>query len=145
MPPGCRSGDTMGHDAGDRLLQGFAQRIRDQVRETDIVARLGGDEFAVLLEDLPSRAAAECGAGKLVKAMETPLPVRDGALVIGTSIGIAFSGSEPSVDDLLRRADQAVYKAKRGGRNRFEVDDTQEHTQIARRRKQDHARFTTGH
>jgi diguanylate cyclase (GGDEF)-like protein/PAS domain S-box-containing protein len=137
--------DTMGHDAGDSLLQGFAQRILEHVRETDIVARLGGDEFAILLEDLPGRAAAECVAGKLVKAMEAPLPVKDGARVIGTSIGIAFSGSEPSVDDLVRRADQAMYQAKRGGRNRFEVDDTPNHTQIARLCEQDHAKFTTGH
>jgi diguanylate cyclase (GGDEF)-like protein/PAS domain S-box-containing protein len=136
--------DTMGHDAGDSLLQGFAQRILGQVRESDIVARLGGDEFAVLLEDLPSRAAAEHVASKLLEAMQAPLPVKGTALVIGTSIGIAFSGSEPSVEDVIRRADQAMYKAKRGGRGRYEVDEAAQHSPVAARRAQDHAKFSTG-
>jgi diguanylate cyclase (GGDEF)-like protein/PAS domain S-box-containing protein len=114
--------DTLGHDAGDELLRAFAQRIRTEVRETDIVARLGGDEFSILLEDLPDRATAETVARKLVKVMETPMLIRDTSLTVGTSIGIAFSGPEPSADDVIRRADQAMYKAKRGGGHRVEVD-----------------------
>jgi diguanylate cyclase (GGDEF)-like protein/PAS domain S-box-containing protein len=114
--------DTLGHDAGDELLRAFAQRIKIEARETDVVARLGGDEFGILLEDLPNRAAAETVALKLVKAMEAPVSIHDAPLIVSTSIGIAFSGPEPSADDVMRRVDQAMYTAKRGGRNRFSVD-----------------------
>jgi len=115
--------DAWGHDMGDALLKAFAQRVKAAVRDTDIAARIGGDEFAVLLEDLPDRAAAVSVAGKLVAAMEVPFREGDTDLSAGTSIGVAFLEPGMSGDELVRRADQAMYRAKRGGRSRYVVDD----------------------
>lgn len=114
--------DTHGHEVGDRLLKAFAQRIKGVLREVDVVARLGGDEFALTLEDVPDRAAAESVAAKLVAAMQAPFIFDALELRVGTSIGVAFSSPTGSAQELVRRADQAMYRAKHGGRNRFEVD-----------------------
>lgn len=114
--------DTHGHEVGDRLLKGFAQRIKGVLRETDIVARLGGDEFALTIEDLAARAAAHGIAAKLVAAMQAPFVFDGIEIAVGTSIGVAFSAPDVSAKELVRRADQAMYRAKHGGRNRFEVD-----------------------
>jgi diguanylate cyclase (GGDEF)-like protein/PAS domain S-box-containing protein len=114
--------DTYGHDVGDGVLRGFADRISGNVREVDIAARLGGDEFALLLENLADRGDAERVAAKLVSTMHHPFQIGDVALRLGTSIGIAFYDGNACVDDWIRRADQSMYKAKRAGRNRFEVD-----------------------
>ena len=114
--------DTHGHEIGDRLLKAFAQRIKGVLRETDIVARLGGDEFALTLEDLEDRRAAHAVAAKLVAAMQAPFGFDGIEITVGTSIGVAFSAPHISAQELVRRADQAMYRAKHGGRNRFEVD-----------------------
>lgn len=115
--------DAWGHDVGDALLKAFAQRIKAAVRDTDIAARIGGDEFAVLLEDLPERAAAVSVAAKLVAAMQAPFQDGATALSAGTSIGVAFLQPGMSGEELIRRADQAMYRAKRGGRSRYVVDE----------------------
>ena len=105
--------DTLGHHAGDLVLQVVAKRLRESLRESDTVARLGGDEFAILLTGGdPGRAPA---VGRMVQAiLEEPIDL-DGQLVdVGTSIGIAqcpVHGEDPSL--LLRRADIAMYVAKR--------------------------------
>ena len=114
--------DTYGHDAGDALLVEFAARVSTSVRETDVAARLGGDEFAVLLDDVPDRAAAERVAAKLVNAMHTPFQVGDLTVSASTSIGLAFFQRGMTEEDLIQRADQAMYQAKRNGRDRYEVD-----------------------
>jgi diguanylate cyclase (GGDEF)-like protein len=114
--------DTHGHEIGDRLLKAFAQRIKGVLREADVVARLGGDEFAVTLENLPDRSAAHAIAAKLVSAMRAPFVFDAIEITVGTSIGVAFSSPDTSAQELVRRADQAMYRAKHGGRNRFEVD-----------------------
>jgi diguanylate cyclase (GGDEF)-like protein/PAS domain S-box-containing protein len=116
--------DSFGHDAGDALLKAFAQRVSDTVREMDVFARLGGDEFALLLENVLSHSAAETVAGKLVKAMQAPFQLGDRAVTVSTSIGIAYYQPGMPAADLIKRADQAMYRAKHGGRNRFEVDRT---------------------
>ncbi|WLI90785.1 diguanylate cyclase [Massilia sp. R2A-15] len=115
--------DSYGHELGDRLLKAFAQRIRSVLREMDVVARLGGDEFALTLEDLHDRHAAESVAAKLVAAMQQPFVFDGVELTVGTSIGVAFSAPELSAQELVRRADQAMYRAKHGGRNRYEIDE----------------------
>ena len=113
--------DSYGHDAGDALLRAFAQRVTDTVREPDIFARLGGDEFALILEDLPNRAAAERIGSKLVAAMRRPFRLGERSVTVSTSIGIAFFEPGMSPAALIRRADQAMYSAKRAGRDRFEI------------------------
>lgn len=114
--------DTYGHDVGDALLTAFSARIKATVRDMDLVARLGGDEFALLLDEVSDRAAAEHVAGKLVGAMHPPFQVGELSLEVSTSIGVAFYGRGMSADDIIRRADGAMYIAKRGGRDRYAVD-----------------------
>ena len=116
-----RINDTYGHDAGDQLLKAFSQRVIATVREMDVFARLGGDEFALLLQDLHDGEAAEKVAQKLVEAMQAPFQIGVHTLLVTTSIGVAFFQQGSHADDVIKRADQAMYRAKRGGRNRFEV------------------------
>jgi diguanylate cyclase (GGDEF)-like protein len=112
--------DTLGHEAGDQLLKVFAKRMRDCVRQSDMVARLAGDEFTVILEGLRGAGDAKALANKLVETLRAPIALADKLLVITTSIGIAmWSDGETDDADLLRRADTALYEAKRRGRNGF--------------------------
>ncbi|KAF0812066.1 putative signaling protein [Andreprevotia sp. IGB-42] len=114
--------DSLGHDAGDELLKQFAGRLKACVREMDSVARLGGDEFTILLQgltDAPQDAAQV--AGKIIAAMADPFPLEGQHVTISTSIGIAIRHAEDSSDGdaLLGQADEAMYRAKRGGKNRY--------------------------
>lgn len=117
--------DMHGHDAGDQLLCEVGTRLRQSVREGDTVARLGGDEFVVMLEDLGDTSAeasekAQHIAENVLAALNRPF-ILDGKACHNTpSIGISgFSGADERAEDLLRRADEAMYRAKAGGRNRF--------------------------
>ncbi|HND59704.1 MAG TPA: GGDEF domain-containing protein, partial [Thauera aminoaromatica] len=119
--------DTYGHEAGDQLLCEIAARLRQVVREGDTVARLGGDEFVVMLEDLGD-ATAETGekaaliAGNILAALNEPYAIGKVRHHSTPSIGIAcFDGGEQRAEELLRRADEAMYRAKAGGRNRLET------------------------
>lgn len=114
--------DSLGHAIGDALLRAFARRVNETVREMDVFARIGGDEFALLLENLPNRAAAERVAAKLVEAMQAPFQLKECSVMVTSSIGVALLQNGMSPDHLVQRADNAMYEAKRGGRNRFEVD-----------------------
>ncbi len=112
--------DTLGHAAGDALLIGFGNRLRESVRETDLVARLGGDEFVVLIEDPDSKAVAETIARKLIDALSSGITLPTGCVPVTTSIGIAFrADTVASGDELMKIADEALYAAKAGGRNTF--------------------------
>lgn len=118
--------DRYGHAAGDAVLRQVAQRLAQSVRATDVPARYGGEEFAILLPDTDSRGA-EFLAEKLRNDVETA-PVRhDGRTITVTiSVGVATidppTRYDPAVeDDLVRRADEAMYEAKTGGRNRVVV------------------------
>lgn len=113
--------DSYGHDAGDALLRAFAKRVTDTVREPDMFARLGGDEFALILEDLPNLEAAERIGSKLVEAVRRPFRIGQCSVSVSTSIGIAFFQPDMVPSELIRRADQAMYRAKRAGRDRFEI------------------------
>lgn len=112
--------DTYGHDIGDALLKAFAKRIGVTVREIDLFARLGGDEFALLLEDLPNMDAAEAVGYKLIEKLQSPFQLGQHTVAVSSSIGIAFFQHGMAAEELIRRADQAMYRAKRRGRNRFE-------------------------
>jgi diguanylate cyclase (GGDEF)-like protein len=109
--------DTLGHPAGDALLRLVAQRLTDCVREGDVVARLGGDEFAIIQHGGEQPAASESLASRLVQAIAQPFDVADQSVTIGTSVGIALSSIDcADPDDLLKRADLALYEAKSLGR-----------------------------
>jgi diguanylate cyclase (GGDEF)-like protein/PAS domain S-box-containing protein len=121
--------DTRGHDMGDQLLIQVAQRLKTCVREGDSVARLGGDEFVVMVENLseiPKEAAsqAEIVAAKIADQMRTPYLLGSFEHHSTASIGITlFQGKNVSIDELLKRADLAMYQAKASGRNVFRFFD----------------------
>ncbi len=106
--------DTLGHDHGDRLLQDVAERLRAALRSGDTLARLGGDEFAVVLKDLPDRAASVELATRLLGALERPFVVRGVTVQLEASVGVALCPDHGlDVTTLVRRADVAMYEAKR--------------------------------
>jgi diguanylate cyclase (GGDEF)-like protein len=107
--------DTLGHAAGDELLQGVATRIRQQLRESDTVARVGGDEFTVILHGTAKREEAETVSGKIHAALAAPFQVgsRKQSVEIGSSIGIAlYPADAGDADALVKAADAAMYAAK---------------------------------
>jgi diguanylate cyclase (GGDEF)-like protein len=111
--------DTHGHEAGDVLLQAFAQRLQQCIRAADTAARLGGDEFAVLLHGPVDRAGIEQVLARVRTQLAQPIDLGAGRVArIGASIGVAVAGPGIDVDALVRCADSAMYAAKRAGRNR---------------------------
>lgn len=115
--------DTLGHDAGDRVLAEVGRRLSLFARPSDTVARFGGDEFVMLCTELSAGDDLQSIGDRIMRALQEPL--RDGyELDITGSIGGVFT-SDPMVDpgELVRRADSAMYAAKRAGRNRFEIYD----------------------
>ncbi|MBC7858571.1 MAG: diguanylate cyclase [Burkholderiaceae bacterium] len=112
--------DQLGHAAGDALLVGVAQRLREQVRESDTVARLAGDEFTVILPRLATLEAAAGIADKILDAIAAPFAIAGAELTIGISIGIAlFPQHGETVEEVLNAADHAMYRAKKAGRNGY--------------------------
>jgi diguanylate cyclase (GGDEF)-like protein len=107
--------DTLGHAAGDQVLMQVADRLRGAVRPDDLVARLGGDEFAVLLRSLPAPAVAAHRADALLAALHEPLDVDGMRISVEASGGIAGAPANGGMAELLRRADVAMYQAKRAG------------------------------
>ncbi|MEO6064937.1 MAG: EAL domain-containing protein, partial [Lysobacterales bacterium] len=116
--------DSLGHLAGDQVLQEVAHRLLSCVREPDIVARLSGDEFAILVEDAPEPVTAVKVAQRVLEVMKAPLEVEDTHVETSVSIGIAVGDERyGAADDVLRDADIALYRAKKLGRGRFEIFD----------------------
>lgn len=112
--------DSLGHAVGDIMLRAAAERLRTTVRETDTVARLGGDEFIVLSEDIGDIDAAALIARKIIESLATPVPYREQALTVGASIGIAIYPRDGiTATEVIASADQAMYRAKLSGRNRY--------------------------
>jgi diguanylate cyclase (GGDEF)-like protein/PAS domain S-box-containing protein len=116
--------DNLGHAAGDQVLVAVARRLEACVRPGDVVARLGGDEYAVLLERIDQAAGAIEVAGRILQELAPAFPVNGREVSVSGSIGIAVSvtGRE-AVEDLVRDADTAMYRAKAAGKNRYEVFD----------------------
>ncbi len=110
--------DTLGHDAGDRLLQVVAQRLLGSVHASDTVARLGGDEFAILVESCNCNAEVEQLARRIIDSLNAPFTLGGKEARVGASVGIAYCGSGIEVEALLSNADMAMYYAKAEGRNR---------------------------
>lgn len=114
--------DSMGHEAGDRLLQVIARRIKSAVRQSDTVARMGGDEFVIVLSELQHPGDAARLAEELLATVCSPLMLGDQEVSVSASIGISvFPGDGAQAGDLLRNADMAMYRAKSAGRNRYEL------------------------
>ena len=114
--------DTFGHPAGDELVRQTANRLQKAVRQIDTVARLGGDEFAVILLDIEDVRAVEDLCERLLHQIEQPFDLAGNQVFVSASIGVALSpdtGADPA--DLLRKADIALYEAKKGGRGRHQV------------------------
>jgi diguanylate cyclase (GGDEF)-like protein len=118
--------DTLGHQAGDRLLQQVAATFGDAVRHDDFAARLGGDEFAVIVE-IPPEQAREVAfnlAERVRQELQIPDPASGADLAIGATIGIAlYPQDAASAESLLHAADQVMYVGKRRGRNRVVTTD----------------------
>jgi diguanylate cyclase (GGDEF)-like protein/PAS domain S-box-containing protein len=110
--------DSLGHDAGDRLLQAAAQRLVKSTRPSDTVARLGGDEFAILLEGIRSETDVERIATPLTAAFNGPLLLDGREIDTSASIGVACSRPGDDAEQLLRNADIAMYNAKAAGKAR---------------------------
>ncbi|HVF74452.1 MAG TPA: GGDEF domain-containing protein [Acidimicrobiales bacterium] len=108
--------DSLGHAGGDQLLVLVAERIRALVRPSDTAARIGGDEFAVLVEEIVGEAEARYVAERLLSAMAAPFTIRGTQVVVGASAGIALGEPGTTMEDLLLRADGAMYEAKAAGR-----------------------------
>lgn len=122
-----RVNDSLGHLAGDKLLQAVAQRLTDTLRSTDRVARFGGDEFMVLLPKAMVREDVEDVARKLLAAVAMPVQADDRLISVTPSIGIAtFPGPASSAADLIKQADSAMYLAKSRGRANYQFYDPRE-------------------
>lgn len=116
--------DTLGHEAGDRVLIEIAQRIQNTIRGGDTVARLGGDEFVILL--LGQERGEECSQmlNRLLAAIAEPIDILDKLVAVSASIGVSiYPLDDEDTDTLLRHADQAMYVAKQSGKNRFHIYD----------------------
>ncbi|MFA6137467.1 MAG: diguanylate cyclase [Sulfurimonas sp.] len=116
--------DTMGHEAGDCLLQEVAKRLGECVREEDTVARLGGDEFAIILSELKSSEDALEIAKKIIQKVSEPLNIGKNSLIPSTSIGISiYPQHGEDGDTLVKLADKAMYAAKQKKQDRYELFD----------------------
>jgi len=119
--------DSVGHAAGDELLQRVAERLGDSVRPGDTVARLGGDEFAVVCPVLgtPDEATAVAHlrtvGERIVDALRTPFDLRAGTVAVGVSVGVVAAAAGTPDAEVVHAADEAMYAAKRGGKNRVSV------------------------
>jgi len=111
--------DTFGHDAGDDVLKEFAVRLRKAVRGFDLVARLGGEEFVVVMPETDAALANEAAERVRHDVESAPFQARGAAIEVTVSVGVArFRGRGDTIDGMLKRADEALYRAKRSGRNR---------------------------
>ncbi len=113
--------DTMGHDVGDHLLKAVADRLKDCVREVDTVARMGGDEFTIVLEGLAREEDITIIARRITESLAEPFLIEKHRASIGVSIGITvYPSDDHGIDELLKHADAAMYKAKQQGGSSFQ-------------------------
>ncbi len=114
--------DGMGHHAGDELLKAVAKRITSCLRDVDTVSRMGGDEFTVILESIPHIDNATIVAEKILDVMQEPFQVDGHEIHMTVSIGITiYPMDDKDLTNLLKDADQAMYRAKQAGRNNFQI------------------------
>nr|WP_319383614.1 EAL domain-containing protein [uncultured Roseibium sp.] len=128
--------DLLGHAAGDEVLCRLAETLKDLSIEEDFIARSGGDEFIAILHDESTAERSIGFSERLISKLENPMMVEGRSINLGASVGIALSEESTSdASDLLRNADQALYKAKRAGKNTYMVYDHQMSLQAASIRK----------
>ncbi len=128
--------ESLGHVRGDELLVAVAERIEVSTRPSDIIARFGGDEFAVLLNNIKDKRDATIVADRLQQDFSMPFDLSGHKVTTTASIGIAMSESNyDSEEDILRDADLAMYRAKAGGKARYEIFDTKMHAEAMNRLK----------
>lgn len=117
--------DTHGHSAGDEVLKEFAQRMRRSLRNADLMCRVGGEEFVVIMPDTDAEVGFRVAERLRLSIEREPFAVVDGSAMVPITISIGMTGivvGQSTADAILRRADEALYKAKRSGRNRVIAD-----------------------
>ncbi|GGE36685.1 hypothetical protein GCM10007421_08190 [Halopseudomonas oceani] len=117
-----RVNDNYGHDAGDAVLREFVERARNSVRSSDRICRYGGEEFVVLLPDCEAEGAMVLAERLRLSVAATPIQHAGHTILVTVSIGVAMLSSTDTEQSLLKRADQALYRAKNDGRNRSVLD-----------------------
>ncbi len=123
--------DSLGHVAGDELLVAVSRRLEEAIRPGDTVARIGGDEFALLLDDVDGPDGAAAAAARIHESLGCPVSLRGQDVFTSASIGIAEGGSiRETPEELLRKADLAMYRAKRQGRARSEEFQAHLHSDV---------------
>ena len=139
--------DTFGHAVGDRVLSEVAARLRVQVRKLDLAARIGGDEFGMLLDGMRHFSDAAVVADRIIETLRRPIPLGDAVISVGASVGVAVvedSVDAPEPEELMRRADMAMYLAKRQGKNRFVIFDETARTPVIARTPEPPLQAATG-
>jgi diguanylate cyclase (GGDEF)-like protein/PAS domain S-box-containing protein len=112
--------DSLGHQAGDELLCVVTERLKKALRKQDTLARIGGDEFMVIVDQLTSAKDAEKVAEKIIASLATSIQLKAGSVNVGVSIGISlFPSDSDEAEELVRMADQAMYKSKSQGKNTY--------------------------
>ncbi len=113
--------DTLGHGAGDQLIQTVSRRLQETIRKGDTVARIGGDEFAIILEEVESAEAVQPISDKILRAITRPINIENNELFVSASVGISvFPLDGEDGESLLKYADTAMYQAKERGRNNYQ-------------------------
>ncbi len=126
--------DSLGHLAGDQLLIAIAQKLQTTLRSIDLVARLGGDEFVILLEEIDHIQEAIRATERIFAMLQSPILIENREVYTTSSIGIVLGTKDyEQASDLLRDADIAMYRAKRNGKARYEIFNTEMHTQVLQR------------
>ncbi len=127
--------DSLGHAAGDQVLNEVAQRLTASIRASDTAARFGGDEFAVLLEGTDGPQTAADTAERIIEALMTPLTVEHKQLAVRASLGISVvkDGAKADADELIRNADAAMYIAKREGKGGYRLFEPAMHEGVLER------------
>ncbi len=127
--------DNLGHAAGDELLRAVAQRLRDCVRESDTVARLGGDEFAIIQTGPKEEGDAVVLAKRLIQALEQPYLLHGQQVLSGASVGMTMAPKDGTeADDLMKKADMALYRAKKDEAVKFSFFEPELDTRMETRR-----------
>jgi diguanylate cyclase (GGDEF)-like protein len=129
--------DTHGHSVGDAVLRGVSERLAAAIRADDAIGRYGGDEFLIVLPSSDTAVALQVAERMRRSVAKTPVRTSAGPIHVTTSLGVAAIDDEQclNMDNLIRAADQALYRAKRAGRNRVEgpLLDAQQNDKSARR------------
>jgi two-component system, cell cycle response regulator len=116
--------DTFGHDMGDELLKAVTERLKVCVREVDTVARMGGDEFTIILEGVLSEQNILAVATRITESIAAPFEIKEHHISIGVSIGITiYPQDDHSIDELLKHADTAMYRAKQQGGSAYHLHE----------------------